>query len=285
MSVFCDWLTVTSPPGGVLHSAINPLLDSLSLERHIDGSTSIYKSEAGGVLHVIEGKRWDRISASGQFLAHLRTHALWHEYLSALAEVPATSVTRLDAALDVDTDAAPVIRRMHRKYKDGYAFTRKSVSRTSMLQTRLDGQTTGSVYLGSRDSTVSLRAYDKQHEAYEKRGEILPPRLRYELTANREVGCTLRDAQSPEALFYHFMSPEFLKRPQGVPDWVPYAEGWAMAPSVPRLPAERLLELVDGSVDLRRMVELARECGPEGETFLLGLLRKRVFGKGAEITH
>lgn len=226
-----------------------------------------------------EGARWHRVSASGRFLAHLRMLERFEEYLGLLSDCPALSVTRLDAALDESRDAAPVIRRLHRKYRDGHAFTRKAVEQTAMLQTRSDGAVTGSVYLGTQDSTISMRAYDKQHEAAQKRGEILPPTLRWELTLTRETGVTLRDAWEPAPVFYRYMAPEFVKRPPGVPEWSAHGEPWSMPTADPLLPAERLLRLLDGSLDVARMIELADECGKEGRTYLLGRLRERIEGK------
>lgn len=277
MTVFCDWLTVSVPPSSPLLGSLAGFLDSMALERRLDGATTHYKPlDGSGLLHVTEASRWHRVSASGGFLAHLRAQFLFRDYLGLLAESPALSVTRLDAALDQSLDAAPVVKRLHKSYRDGYAFTRKAVEQTAMFQTRSDGVVTGSVYFGTEHSTVSMRAYDKQHEAAQKRGEVLPPTLRWELTVQREVGATLRDAAEPAPLFYRFMSPEFLERPLGVPDWAPHGERWACPAPEPRLPAERLLSLLDSSPDVARLVQLADECGAEGRRFLLGRLRARL---------
>lgn len=277
MTVFCDWLTVSVPPSSPLLGSLSGFLDCMALGRKQVGKTTEYRPVDGaGVLHVAETARWHRVSASGGFLAHLRAQKLFRDYLGLLSEAPALSVTRLDAALDQAVDAAPVVRRLHKAYRDGYAFTRKAVEQTAMFQTRSDGAVTGSVYFGTEDSTVSMRAYDKQHEAAQKRGEVLPPTLRWELTVQREIGACLRDAAEPAALFYRFMAPEFLEKPPGVPDWAPYGERWACPAPEPRLPAERLLWLLDVSLDVARLVELADECGPEGRRFLLGRLRERL---------
>lgn len=277
MSVFCDWLTVSTPPESPMVEGLNPLLDEIALERREDGRTITYRTADGrGLLHVTKGSRWHRVSASGGFLAALRAQSLFREYLAVLSCCPSLHVTRLDAALDQSVDAAPVIRRLHRKYRDGYAFTRKAVEQTTMLQTRLDGAVTGSVYLGAQDSIVSMRAYDKQHEAYVKRGEVLPPTLRYELTVQREVGATLRDADNPAPLFHHFMSPEFVPKPKGMSDWLAHGEQWCLPPSPERLPAARMAFLLESSCDFARLVELADESGPEGRRYLLGLIRKRL---------
>ena len=277
MSVFCDWLTVSAPADSPLVESVKPLLDEIPLDRREDGKTTHYRcSDGRGLLHVTEGSRWHRLSASGGFLATLRAHSLFREYLALLSCCPSLNVTRLDAALDQPRDAAPVIRRLHRKYRDGYAFTRKAVDQTAMLQTRLDGAVTGSVYLGSQDSTVSMRVYDKQHEAYTKRGEVLPPTLRWELTVQREVGATLRDADNPSPLFFHFMSPEFLDKPKGMSDWLAHGEQWSLQPAPARLPSERLASLLESSGDVARLIQIADDCGPEGRRYLLGLLRRRL---------
>lgn len=277
MTVICDALTVTTPPGSGLVASLDAFLDCIRGERRdLKGNAREFRLDNGGIVHITEGSRWDRVAASGRFLAAVRSQGLFLDYLGLLAESPHT-VTRLDAAYDEDRDAAPIIRKLDRKYMPtGYAFTRKAVEVTTLMQTRLDGARTGSVYFGTTDSQVSLRVYDKQHEAMKKRGEVLPPRIRYELEVHREVGATLRDAENPAPLFYHFMSPEFLKRPSGVPEWAPNGEGWVTPSYEPRLPAERLEYAVDASQDLLRWIELADQCGSEGRTYLLGLLRRRL---------
>lgn len=281
MSVFCDWLTVSAPPASGLIPAVEDLVDSLEGSRvTIDARTRGFRAANDGLLHITEGKRWGRVSASGRFLVALRAVGMFRDYLATIADHPHT-VTRLDAARDDAVDAAPVIARLDRRYRDGHAFTRKAVATTSIFQTRFDGARTGSVYFGSNDSQVKLRAYDKQHEAYEKRGEVLPPTLRWELECHRETGVSLRDAEDPAPLFYRFMSPEFVERPAGVPDWEPCNGGWTLARQEPRLPSDRLRSVLDGSADLDRLIELADACGPEGRTYLLGLLRRRLFPDAA----
>lgn len=283
MGVFCDWLTVTVPPDSPVLAEVDSLVDGLAGSREdYGGGKRAFRTADDGLLHVTGSRRWARLSASGRFLGLLRAQGLFRDYLAAIAEVPHT-VTRLDASLDQAKDAAPVIRRLDRKYRHGYAFTRKAVPQTSMLQTRFDGARTGSVMLGKDDAQVRLLAYDKQHEAYEKRGEILPPTLRWELRLSREVGVTLRDAAEPAPVFYRFMSPDFLPRPDGVPDWCANGEGWSVARLEPRLPADRLKALLSTSADVARLVELADACGGEGRAFLLGLLRRHLFPEGSRL--
>jgi hypothetical protein len=284
MTVFCDALVVTSPPDSPLVPAVDSLLDGLEGSRlDLGGGKRAFRSTSGALLHITQGKRFSRVDAGGQFLGVLRAVGLFRDYLSALSEAP-HRVTRLDAALDQPLDAAPVLSQLWKRHRGGYAFTRKAVSLTRLQQTRFDGAETGTVYFGKRGSSqVLLRAYDKQHEAYEERGEILPPTLRWELECAREVGASLRDADDPAPLFYRFMSPDFLPCPPGVPAWSACDGGWALKRVEPRLPAERLRLMVGQSADIARLLELADECGPEGRTYLLGLLRKQLFPEGAKL--
>lgn len=282
MSVFCDWLTVTTPPGSRLLGDVDALVDELPVSRFSGKDARGAKTEDGlGVLHISETRLFSRVSASGRFLAVLRAVGMFRDYLGTIGDSPHT-VTRLDAALDQAVDAAPVIRELHRKYRDGYAFTRKAVSTTTLLQTRFDGAVTGSVYFGNKDSKVQLRAYDKQHEAYAKRGEVLPETLRWELQLSRELGVSLRDAAEPAPVFYRFMSPEFLPCPEGVTAWSANDGGWSVTRPEPRLPAERLARVLDQSADFQRLIELADACGAEGRTYLLGMLRRRLFPDAAQ---
>tara|TARA_R110002074_G_C12468667_1_gene660047 strand:- start:641 stop:1057 length:417 start_codon:yes stop_codon:yes gene_type:complete len=116
--------------------------------------------------------------------------------------------------------------------------------------------------------------YDKAHQLSETQGLDIPPRTRAELTVRK--GCTLRDAYQPERVFWHYMAPAVLGRPEGVPDWSSgWAEGWVME-RVELLPAQRLKRLIERSPDLAAIVELSDAVGPMGRSMAMRLIEKRV---------
>ena len=74
--------------------------------------------------------------------------------------------------------------------------------------------------LGHRTAArMTARVYDKSFEALKNRGEVYPlPVTRYEVTARKDSGVTLRDAAEPAAIFWHIASPALIpSKPKGIP--------------------------------------------------------------------
>jgi hypothetical protein len=85
---------------------------------------------------------------------------------------------------------------------------------------------------------------------------------------------TLRDVLEPAPLFFHFASPDLMPRPDGVAPWSPHGEGFTLD----RIATEdqvKLRRLVERSVDLERMIDLADKLPGEGMDVLLRLVRHR----------
>ncbi|HDY5456252.1 hypothetical protein [Pseudomonas aeruginosa] len=129
---------------------------------------------------------------------------------------------------------------------------------------------------------MTARVYDKAFEALQKRGEILPPTARVEVTAaGGDCGATLRDAAEPTALFWHIASPAILTRPEGIPVWSPNSDiGWQLV-RLDISPAEVLKRRVANATMLDALADVADEIGPEGRKYLLGLLRDRLMPEEA----
>lgn len=273
--VIADYLDVTCPPDSFQLSDVAPIFDQIDgIWRH-DKSVDTFHTADGGVFKFGRGRGFQRLSASGRVLAHFRAQGIFREYLALLSGVPVT-VTRLDAALDRAEHGPDVLPGLFRQHRSGYAFGRKAVEVVQIMEENFEGALTGTLHFGDRRRhKLTACIYDKQHEAFKKRREILPSRVRYELRANREVGCTLRDAESPASFFYHHMSPDFLPRPDGVPDWSPGGAFWSSRVEE-RLPADRAKYLVESCGDLETLARLALEIGREGIPFVAGLVRKRI---------
>jgi hypothetical protein len=275
--VFCDYLDVTYSPDDLPSNEVTDLIQSVGAEAiYTDDYNSKWRCGAG-VLSIDTRPRYARISASGQVLVFLRGFGLFNDYLSALSSTP-HKVTRLDAALDLPLDGADVVSKLRTEYPRVCNLTRKAQSTLSILASRaLDGRETGSWSCGNRKtSKVMASVYDKTHEAWEKRKEMLPLTTRFEVRVRGDVGPSMRDASAPASLFYHYAAPALLSAPVGIPLW---QAGWGGEWShnvVPLAPGDILKRRVGSSADLAALIDLADRAGPEGRSYLLSLLSRRI---------
>lgn len=274
---FCDFLTVTYSPLDHPSAAVVRLLALVGAEPRGEGCYSV--GERGTIL-VGPQKRTVWVSATGDALAHLRRCGAYMDFLAVLSDCP-HNVTRLDAALDVGVDAPPILRALQRRYKGGkVCLTRKGMGWSTLLSERpSDGSPTGTFYVGHRSSArVTARVYDKQEEARARRGILMGPCTRYEVTVRKDYGATLRDAAEPERLFWRVASPSLLKRPDGVPDWSPeWSSRWTAPPArADLLPAEVLGRRVSSSPEIDMLASIADEMGPNGRVWLVRQLAARL---------
>jgi len=273
LEVFCDWLDVTAPPSEEyrIRSELGPLLSSVGEKV----SDDLYRLNNGSVK--LQGNsRWFKVGLSGQAVALLRFSGLWLDVLSLIGEGP-HRVTRVDAAVDLPLDGADAISELQSSYPLGEVrLSQRPVAITELLSTRSDGRKTGTWYAGHRGkSEITCRVYDKAQEALDKRGEVIPPRTRCELTVCKGASPTLRDAAEPSRLFWHYMAPAILRRPPGVPEWSSgWAEGWVMHRSE-FLPAQALKRRIEESPELSALIELADSIGPMGRSMALRLIREK----------
>lgn len=281
MRIFCDYLDVTYAPDDCPSPDVNRLLLGLGYAVTRDtGGNVVYvpPKPYRGVLSVQHRARFARISASGGVCSHLRDSAAWDDYLHCLSTSP-HKVTRLDAALDLPTDGASMIDVFRSRYPAGTAsLTRKALKMDYITAVRPDGLYTGTVSFGYRSAArFTARVYDKAWEALCKRGEDLPPTTRFEVTARKDSGATLRDASMPAAIFWHIASPALLQAPsEGVPVWEPNTD--YLYESKPRQfnTAETLRRCVENSAELEKLLELSADLGPTGAEYLLHRIRVRL---------
>lgn len=262
-AVFCDAAQVTFDPCDwrSLRDELLPLLDHVGMQTTFDraqDSAALWKHRDGGIVRAARMNGVVTLYASGQFLALVRVAGLLNNYLASIGTV-AHKVTRLDATMDVDVYAPPLVRRLYNRGRTGRGvqLTRKVIPPGSVecrFSTRSDGQESGTVYFGSKTAPVSLAVYDKQKERHDAGFPDAPPCLRYELRVRNGLP-TLRDCSDPESLFWHHMSG-VLKRPPGVPPWVPAYEAFRPL-RVEIDPDYRLRRRVEFSSDLAAMVKLA----------------------------
>jgi len=273
--VFCDWLDVTAPPSEEqrITSELGLVFGASDGLKLADG---LYEVGAGKVkLGTSRGVY--RVSLSGASIRMLEVTGLWADVLSVLGSWP-HRVTRLDAALDMAYDGADAIEALQGSYPRGEVrLTQRPIKVTEMLCTRPDGRKTGTWYAGHRSGAeVTCRVYDKAQQLLDTRGESGPPMTRVELTVRKGPGPTLRDAYEPERIFWHFVAPAILKRPESVPDWSNgWAEGWRMERSE-ILPMDALKRRIEYSGELASIIELADALGPFGRQMAVRLIADKL---------
>ena len=284
LEAFCDWLDVTFAPDNCPYPDVNRLLLDSGFEVLGSGFsgggvfTYLTPKPWRGTVRVEQGSRWAKISASGDACGYLRHCKAFESYLWALASSPHT-ITRLDATLDLSMDGADLVDALRRRYPAGSVnLGRKAIPTSVILAVRGDGRETGTWYAGYRTAArVVAKVYDKAWQMLSRYGEEIPPTGRVEVTVKKGYGATLRDAALPTALFWHAASPALLKAPEGVPVWQPNDDlgGW-QAP--PRLfdPAALLRRRVESMAELDALALVADDIGPEGRSYLLHLLTKRL---------
>lgn len=277
---FCDWLDVTYGPLDCPYPDLNTLLLGCGFVPSNElGSGRTYRTPNGrGTVRVKHSKRYAKISLSGSSLAHLRLCGHWTELLSILASSP-HKVSRLDLAMDLPMDAAPFMDALDARYPLGLVnLSRKAQAVTRFVSTRADGVRSGTWYVGHKDDArQSLRVYDKSLQMLQEYGEVIPTTTRVEVTARKDRGATLRDAEQPDALFWDIAAPSVFKRaPEGSPVWQPNQDTHWLSQPPTFVPAEVLKRRIEHSAEIDAFLTLADSIGPYGVAYLERLLLDRL---------
>lgn len=277
LPVICDALTVTTPVdlGPSLQASLTDI--ALRLPEAVLDPQGV-RVGRHGLVRFAERHGVLVASASGTVMASLRAADLLADYVAAVAEVVTYKVSHLDLAQDRVADCAALLPRIYRRYKaKGAGLTRKRIPPadvTKMFSPGIDGRDTGTVFLGhrKRHETTAI-FYDREHDAIRK-GKPNPGKLlRLEIRTGRP-GMSLRDVMQPEPLFYDLASPDLVRKPDQVPSWEPYGEGFSLTRDKPD-PLTALARLVDCSPDLTRMLDQAALLPGEGYDVLLAMVRSR----------
>lgn len=277
-----DWVSVSLPIDSVL-----PVLDALRLVvSEVPGVSAYALGEGwafsdGGLLQVRSRSGSYRvISVSGAALSALRTAGVYGECLRLFGSEP-HRLTRLDVALDVMVHAPPLLRDLYRRaVHGGVSLSRKSLDParhlTRYVGPGLDGEETGTIYLGARSAEVKARVYDKRHERICRVGSDPGPWTRYELSVTSKVGVSLKDAWEPSPVFWHYMEDVLqgvLERPRGVPRWHPGGDGFSLPSRPPRDPVGVLRCRLDRSREIQDVCSMARGV-PGGSVLVYRLLNR-----------
>jgi hypothetical protein len=288
----CDYLNITVPEdasGGVTQEVLK-IVSAVGAQAVTRG---LYKLATGGTYKVDDKLGFSFFSASGDMLSALRGSDSFASYLSAFASVP-HRVSNMHVAHDLHgSDSPAILKALVKKARSGAGIklTRKKLNPQtqvkSILSQSVDGRETGSVYLGSRTAEVRAIVYDKQNERLQRASVVVPPCTRFELSVSGKVGVSLRDAQLPDAVFWHFMR-DVLPVPSGVPDWAPNGVFFELPAKVALLPATALKKLIQDSPQVEQMFRLADSVGPKGYEYMLRLINdqyqrhSRVVAEGSQ---
>lgn len=279
LNAFCDYLNVTVPydrSGGLLDDLLDACRPVAVAEAV--GMEDVWRIGAdSGTLLVKRRGPVMICGLSGTAIAALRQEGeSWRSVLSALEALP-HNVTRLDAAYDVRTHAPPVLWEIYQRSRPSRGLrlgrTRSKVQ-LAYWGPGSTGEDTGTVRIGTRQSELKARIYDKRQERIDAKFPDPGPWLRYEITLSAAHRLSLEDAWDPTAVFWHFACPALLKPPEGIvlPWWRPGGEGFTCGPRTERTPLERLERYLETS----RLVELAAACGAYGAQAVLAWLNERL---------
>lgn len=304
---FTDYLNISCDRDleGLVREDVMPFLDLLGCSEDAK-QPGLYRGAKGGTARIGRRGRVATFSLSGQVLQELRDHRLFEPYLVAVGAYP-HRVTMLHATQDFVVEHPPAAYRMVKAlaYSGQLRLTRKAIlpnavrhwgclaSCTVRSEDGLwvDCEETGTVRLGNRaNADVWAKVYDKRQERLDNGYPDPGPLMRVEIALMSDVGCTLRDAAAPGAVFWHHAATLMGWRPGGTAVWRKGGEGFAFSGErrvITR--AERVAGLLAMSPDVQRVVDLAREevaargldaLGQDGQAavvaWLLPAIRKRV---------
>lgn len=261
---FCDYLNLTSPLGNkeAISTAIQPYLDTLGMSEEVEG---LFREPLrGGTFKIHPRGKVCIFGCSGAFLDALRGQGLFNQFLAEFAAFE-HRVSMMHVTCDYGVDAPPVIAEVYALAKSGgLHLTRKAVNVRHVTQVSSpghDGRDTGTVYLGSKkNSDVWAKVYDKGHEAWSKRGEILGQVVRVEVAVQSDVGATLRDASRPSDIFYHFAARSLVQPSPDFAGWVPHGAGFALdEPRQDFTAYQRAKSILNSSLDFARFLKVLRD--------------------------
>lgn len=277
--VFCDWLDFTLPAD---RYELSDLIAEFHVFNFVESTEDSLRTPCGrGVLKFTKYSSVIRVSLSGACLTYIRLSGHFKDFIYWLSERP-HHITRFDAALDISVPAPSVLSDLIRKYRGkDVKLGQRGLPVTTILTANDLGDQTGTFYVGHRKkAAVTARVYDKQFEALEKNGALLPPTTRYEITVrgdrSKKSPC-LNDLFDPRSIFYEYASPALLKRPSGIASWSPDSS-FSFTPEVSpgRTAYERASELVDEAGLLRSLARYAGDMGPHGVPTVLRMVEKRL---------
>lgn len=278
---FTDYLNVTFPLDvlDLVRRDLRPLIDSMGCAEIVPG---LFSTEDRGTLKFSTRGKVGIVSASGVFLDCLRrVPGRYTDYLAALSGYP-WRISMIHATQDYMVPSPPDVIQAIKALAQagGVSLTRKAIQPSqvsALMGIDLRGAETGTIYLGKKgNADVWAKAYDKRHERECRAGRDPGPVVRIEIAVQSAMGATLKDAHDPSSMFFHFASRTLCEAPPGIAPWSGHGEGYVLPPSRSYTALQRIGGILEGSLDVSRLVQLAQdEWGDRGLDVLLPMLRRR----------
>lgn len=268
---FTDYLNVTVPHdiGSEVVSQLLPVIESLGpMSEDEPGLYRLYdRLKLKPTAATFKFKKRGKVlvlSASGMALSALREMRVFDEYLSVIASFP-YRVSMLHATQDyfVLSPSKVIIAIQEAAFAEELLLTRKKLTRKQVNvllspDESEPGLNTGTVYLGNRkNADVWAKVYDKRQERIQRGFPDPGPIVRVEVALQSDVGATLRDAHNPYDIFFNFASRSLVDPPSSFMGWHPHGEGYVLAESREILPHDRLDRLLEFSLDVTRLIQVA----------------------------
>lgn len=280
---FVDWLSFTIPAADIEPFAL--FLDSqfaiFGATRTDDGLYRFGTPDGFGTCKIDQVKEVYVISISGTAYRYLVLMQVRDDLLHAISELP-HKITRLDVACDFDVPAHIAIKQLSdNAYTGNVRLTRKTITQKQIkeiLSYDLDGNKTGTLYLGHRASSdVCCRVYDKAHEVNQKTNMHITPRLRIEFTFKGLTLPTLRDVSLPSDIFYHHASHSLVKPPETFKTWESHGTGFYVEKKAPKTAYAKIRGLLEFSTDVQKLCAYSvEEFGYSAPQELAKLFKERV---------
>lgn len=219
-----------------------------------------------GAVHFKKIGQVFQVAASGSTLRSMRAAGLYLHWLSILASYP-IRVTRLDATKFLSGPAAPRVQALWAHVREhGLKLTRKRTPPSGCryfqrMALYAEGVETGSVYVANYGKAdVCLKVYDKRNEVMDKGGDDPGDGCQVEFTFNGEIGCTLRDAAVPAALFWNYAG-QLLDVPPDQVSWLRGDTGFDLPALPPLDPVVQITRACERNQGLRTVIRLSDSLG------------------------
>lgn len=279
---FADYvnITVANDYRVAVIEGLQPILDIFSCTQVCEGLYSM--PNKSGTLKVSSRHAITTFSASGQFLANLRSGKLLDSFLTVFSDF-SHNVSMLHATVDFAVDAPQALREIYSLATSGeFYLSRKAMNPkhvTKFMGIDVDGAETGTVNLGYKANyDIWAKAYDKRHERLSKGFEDCGPMLRIEIALQTDVGASLRDVSNPHDIFYQYASKSLVEAPKGFNGWESFAGGLSLDRKHQDITAwEKCKSIIFFSPDITRLIDLALvEYGVDASSEIDKIIRQRI---------
>ena len=279
---FSDYVNITVGNGDKEYvlEALSPILDLYGCTQVCEGLYSM--PNKSGTLKVSTRHAITTFSASGQFLANLRSNKMLDSFLTVFSDF-SHNVSMLHATVDFSVDAPSALREIYSLATSGnFYLSRKAMNPkhvTKFMGMDSDGVETGTVNLGYKANyDIWAKAYDKRHERLSKGFDDCGPMLRIEIALQTDVGASLRDVSNPHDIFYQYASKSLVESPKGFTGWQSCSGGLALERKHDDLTTwQRCKSIISNSNDFKKVIDLAiADYGSDAGNEIAKLIKQHI---------